>query len=215
MSAGDTLYLKIGKNVVVTDRRVTLGDVAKMECTDQAALRQIRQKKLYSFRAEDDKKKKNTLVVFSVLKVIELIHEDYPNLDISNEGEKDFIIEYIPNPEKPKWINALKTVALCVVIFFGAAFTIMAFNNDVSVGDVFSKFYRQVMGKESSGVTELEICYSIGLAIGITLFFNHVGSKKITPDPTPMQVEMRKYEKDIDTTFIENAERKGHSIDVN
>ena len=87
MSAGDTLYLKIGKNVVVTDRRVTLGDVAKMECTDQAALRQIRQKKLYSFRAEDDKKKKNTLVVFSVLKVIELIHEDYPNLDISNEGE--------------------------------------------------------------------------------------------------------------------------------
>mgnify|MGYP000681778882 CR=1 FL=1 len=215
MSAGDTLYLKIGKNIVVTDRRVTLGDVAKMECTDQAALRQIRQKKLYSFRAEDEQKKKNTLVVFSVLKVIELIHEDYPNLDISNEGEKDFIIEYIPNPEKPKWINALKTVALCVVIFFGAAFTIMAFNNDVSVGDVFSKFYRQVMGKESSGVTELEICYSIGLAIGITLFFNHVGSKKITPDPTPMQVEMRKYEKDIDTTFIENAERKGHSIDVN
>ena len=42
-----------------------------------------------------------------------------------------------------------------------------------------------------------------------------MGSKKITPDPTPMQVEMRKYEKDIDTTFIENAERKGHSIDVN
>ena len=36
MSAGDTLYLKIGKNIVVTDRRVTLGDVAKMECTDQA-----------------------------------------------------------------------------------------------------------------------------------------------------------------------------------
>ena len=82
-------------------------------------------------------------------------------------------IEYIPNPEKPKWINALKTVALCVVIFFGAAFTIMAFNNDVSVGDVFSKFYRQVMGKESSGVTELEICYSIGLAIG-TVSYTHL-----------------------------------------
>ena len=187
MSAkSETLYLKIDQNTIVTDRHVTLGD-----------------------------KQKNQMKVFSILKIVELIHEEYPNVDISNEGEKDFIIEYIPNPEKPKWINALKTVALCVVIFFGAAFTIMAFNNDVSVGDVFSKFYRQVMGKESSGVTELEICYSIGLAIGITLFFNHVGSKKITPDPTPMQVEMRKYEKDIDTTFIENAERKGHSIDVN
>ena len=52
MSAGDTLYLKIGKNIVVTDRRVTLGDVAKMECTDQAALRQIRQKKLDVYKRQ-------------------------------------------------------------------------------------------------------------------------------------------------------------------
>ena len=148
MSAGDTLYLKIGKNVVVTDRRVTLGDVAKMECTDQAALRQIRQKKLYSFRAEDEQKKKNTLVVFSVLKVIELIHEDYPNLDISNEGESDFIVEYVKSPEKPVWMNCLKTVILCILIFFGAAFTIMAFNNDVGVTDVFAKFYQQITGME-------------------------------------------------------------------
>ena len=214
MSAGDTLYLKIGKNTVVTDRRVTLGDVAKMECTDQAALRQIRQKKLYSFRAEDEQKKKNTLVVFSVLKVIELIHEDYPNLDISNEGESDFIVEYVKSPEKPVWMNCLKTVILCILIFFGAAFTIMAFNNDVGVTDVFAKFYQQITGVKSSGITELEICYSIGLAVGIIVFFNHVGHKKITHDPTPIQIEMRKYETDLDTAFINNAERRGHSVDV-
>ena len=45
-------------------------------------------------------------------------------------------------------------------------------------------------------------------------FFNHVGRKKITPDPTPLQVEMRKYENDIDTTFIENSSRGGSNIDV-
>ena len=214
MSAGDTLYLKIGKNTVVTDRRVTLGDVAKMECTDQAALRQIKQKKLYSFRAEDEQKKKNMLVVFSVLKVIELIHEDYPNLDISNEGESDFIVEYVKSPEKPVWMNCLKTVILCILIFFGAAFTIMAFNNDVGVTDVFAKFYQQITGMESNGITELEICYSIGLAVGIIVFFNHVGHKKITHDLTPIQIEMRKYETDLDTAFINNAERRGHSVDV-
>ena len=59
-----------------------------------------------------------------------------------------------------------------------------------------------------------EVCYCIGLGLGIILFFNHVGRKKITPDPTPIQIEMRKYEKDVDTTFIENAGRGGHSIDV-
>ena len=216
MSQEETLYIKIDQNILVHDYHVTLGDIAKLESSDKSMVRQLKQKKIYSFeKPNGNLKNKKQIQVISIMKVIAWIHEEYPNVDISNEGEKDYIIEYIPNPEKPKWINALKTVALCVVIFFGAAFTIMAFNNDVSVGDVFSKFYRQVMGKESSGVTELEICYSIGLAIGITLFFNHVGSKKITPDPTPMQVEMRKYEKDIDTTFIENAERKGHSIDVN
>ena len=101
-----------------------------------------------------------------------------------------------------------------VLLFFGAAFTIMAFNNDVGVTDVFAKFYQQITGTESNGITELEICYSIGLAVGIIVFFNHVGHKKITHDPTPIQIEMRKYETDLDTAFINNAERRGHSVDV-
>lgn len=211
----ETLYLKIDLNTIVFDRHVKLSDIAKMECADSAIVRQLKQKKIYTFPdVISSRKQKNQMKVFSVLKIIELIHEEYPNIDITNEGESDFIIEYIPNPNKPKRINAAKTIFLCIIIFFGAAFTIMAFNNDISVGDVFTKFYEQVMGMPSDGVTELEICYSIGLSIGIIVFFNHVGKKKITPDPTPIQVEMRKYEKDIDTTFIENAERKGHSIDV-
>ena len=90
----------------------------------------------------------------------------------------------------------------------------MAFNNDISVTDVFDKLYGQVMGIKADGVNELEVCYCIGLGLAIILFFNHVGRKKITPDPTPIQIEMRKYEKDVDTTFIENAGRGGHSIDV-
>lgn len=214
MSANETLHIKIDKNVVVTDRHVRLSDIAKMECTNEPALRQLKQKKIYSFTDENSKGKKNLLEVFSVLKIIEMIHEDYPNLEVSNEGESDFIIEYVKDLEKPFWMNMVKTVLLCILIFFGASFTIMAFNNDVGVSDVFSKFYYQVTGQESGGVTELEICYCIGLAVGIIVFFNHVGHKKITHDPTPIQIEMRKYENDLDTAFIDNAERRGHSIDV-
>lgn len=213
MSRTATLHLKIGRNTVVWDRQVRLADIADMECTDEAVLRQLKQKKVYTFR-EDAGSRKNQLVVVSVLKIMEQIHKDYPELEISNEGETDFIIEYVPFPEKPEWVNITKTVLLCILIFFGAAFTIMAFNNDVGVGDVFDKFYRQVTGVESDSVTELEICYSIGLSLGILIFFNHVGRKKITHDPTPIQIEMRKYESDLDTAFIENAERKGHNINV-
>ncbi|MGN0291590.1 MAG: stage V sporulation protein AA [Lachnospiraceae bacterium] len=206
------IYIKIEKNVLVHNRNVTLGDIAKIECTDVGTLRKLRQKKVYTFMAEN--KKKNQLQVFSILKIIQLIHEDYPSADVQNEGEADFIIEYVPRINPPMGISYLKTALLCVVIFFGSAFTIMAFNNDVGVSDVFAKFYLQVMGRESNGFTELEVFYSIGMAFGILVFFNHVGRKKITHDPTPIQVEMRKYEEDIDTTFIENSSRGGSSIDV-
>ena len=108
MSAkSETLYLKIDQNTIVTDRHVTLGDIAKMECPDASIVRQLKQKKIYTFaEAMNPRKQKNQMKVFSILKIVELIHEEYPNVDISNEGEKDFIIEYIPNPEKPKGINA-------------------------------------------------------------------------------------------------------------
>ncbi len=214
MSENKTLYLKIERNTIVTDRNVRLQDIAKMECTDNAILRQLKQKKIYTFQPEEKKHRKNTLVIISVLKIMEQIHEDYPNLEISNEGESDFIVEYVGKKEDAIWLERLKTIILCILIFFGAAFTIMAFNNDVGVSDVFAKFYYQVTGMESNGVTELEIGYSIGLAVGIFVFFNHVGRKKITHDPTPIQIEMRKYEADLDNAFIENAGRRGHNIDV-
>ena len=212
--SNDTLYIKIDKDILIKKRQVTLQDIAKMECTNQAALRQLKQKKIYTFKDKDEQnKKEKQSVVFSILKVIELIHEDYPNLDITNEGEKDFIVEYAPG-EECVWLEYTKAAVLAVIIFFGAAFTIMSFNNDIGITDIFEKFYVQVMGEKPQGITVLEVSYCIGLALGIMVFFNHFGKKKITTDPTPIQVQMRKYADDIDKVFIENAERKGHNIDV-
>lgn len=210
----DVVYLKIEQNVKVTEPSVVLKDIAKLTCTNRPLVNKMKQMKVYNFHTPANQSKKKTqMQVFSVLKVIELICKEFPSVEIQNIGEKDFVIEYVPK-EESKWLLYLKTAVLCVLIFFGSAFTIMTFNNDVGVGEVFADFYKQVMGTESNGFTVLEICYSIGLFLGITVFFNHVGHKKITPDPTPIQVEMRTYEKDVDTTFIENCGRKGSSNDV-
>ncbi len=215
MAAPDTLYLKIDQNVVVDSCQVHLQDIASMECTNEAVLRQLKQKKIYTFQEQDTtKQKKIRIQVFSVLNIIQQIHEDYPDLEVQNIGESDFIIECKAGIAENKVLDIAKTVVLCVVIFFGAAFTIMTFNNDVGVGEVFTQLYEQVTGSKSDGVTEIEIFYAIGMPIGITIFYNHIGKKKVTHDPTPIQVEMRKYEQDVDTTFIENASREGKSIDV-
>ena len=90
----------------------------------------------------------------------------------------------------------------------------MTFNNDVGIPEVFAQVYRLVMGEESNGFTILEIMYSIGIAVGILVFYNHFGGKRITKDPTPIEVQMRLYEDDVNSTLIEGCNRKETHIDV-
>ena len=73
------------------------------------------------------------------------------------------------------------------------------------------QIYQQVTGNVSNGFTILEISYSIGLAAGVLFFFNHFGRKKFSADPTPMQVQMRQYEDNVNTTLLEENSRKASS----
>ena len=58
------------------------------------------------------------------------------------------------------------------------------------------------------------VSYSVELAVGIILFFNLTGGRRITKDPTPIEVEMRVYETDVNKALIETADREGKTIDV-
>ena len=209
----EIVYVKAERNSICREPQVKIQDVMSVQCSDPAICAGIKNKTFYSFEKKETSKKKR-IEVFFILKIIELIQNDYPQEEVVSYGEQDFVVEYMEEPLAPKWLEYLKVGAVCLLIFLGSAFTIMAFNNDVSVGEVFDRFYGQIMGVEKPNVTEIEVCYCLGLAVGILVFFNHIGKKKITSDPTPIQVEMRKYEKDVDTTFIENAGRKGHEHDV-
>ena len=62
------------------------------------------------------------------------------------------------------WQQGLKIALVSLVSFFGTAFTIMAYHNDIGIRDVFAELYLIVMGTESDGFTVLEVFYSIGLA---------------------------------------------------
>ena len=211
MEKSKVLYLKINQHTVVKKRQVILDDIGSMECTDMRILQQVKQIPLHSFSM---KKTQKQMEFFSVLKVISLIHRKFPNLEVESLGEQEFIVEYPAVKAQAKWFDLLKLAMLCVVIFFGSAFTIMAFNNDVSVTEVFDRFYLQVMGVKKPAVTELEIAYSLGIVIGLFVFFNHIGKRKLSSDPTPIQVEVNKFKTDTDLTMIANANKEGHTNDV-
>lgn len=201
-----TLYLKIEKNNEVSDKRVCLGDVSTIWCTDKTITNKVKTIKLMNI--QEDKHRRYS---FSVMKVIELINQEYPNVDVQNIGEPDFIIDY-ENKEKQSHtlnsiLNIIKIIAICIITMFGGAYAIMAYNNDVNVSEVFEKAYMIYLGDTGNGLMIIEIMYSIGLTLGIVIFYNHFGSKKITNDPTPLEVEMHTLESDIDDALINRSSK--------
>jgi stage V sporulation protein AA len=76
------------------------------------------------------------------------------------------------------------------------------------------QFYEFVTGNKSSGFTILEVSYSLGLLIGIVVFYNHLGKKKLSFEPTPIEVSMKSYEREMDEAIVKRCERKGEKIDV-
>lgn len=210
----DTLYIKGDKNVEVTSLDVRLGDILSLECSNKTILSKIKTIKLLKLSSKENDRKNRQRIVVSVLKIISCIHEQFPDLEIQNMGEVDMIITYKGEETVPQIVHVMKAVFIAAVTFCGSAFSIMAFNNDVSVTQLFAQIYESLTGIESNGFTMLEVSYSVGIAIGILLFFNHFGKRKSTADPTPLQVQMRLYEDDIQTTLIQDASRGEEELNV-
>ena len=205
--AKEILYIKGEQNVEVDNLDVTLGDLLSMECAREEIVTKVNSLKILTIPDEEKHR-----YVISVLKIIECIHKEYPGLEIQNVGESDIIVTYEGTKQKNRLWEACQVILVVVTCFVGAAFAIMAFNNDSGVPEIFEQMYEQFMGKKATGFNILELTYSIGLGIGIIVFFNHFGKKKFTVDPTPIEVEMSLYENDIQTTIVETYSRKGEEV---
>lgn len=203
----EVVYLKLPQSAQVVNRKILLQDVAEIYTSDTEAEKKIGNIILYTVGGD-----KNQKLIFSVMKIIESIQKEHPNLQIINIGESDFIVEYkIPLTPK-KGMEYFKLVILSLIVFIGAAFTIMTFNTDVSVGEVFDNLYYLVMGTKKNTGSVLEIAYSVGILIGILGFYNHFKGQKLHDDPTPIHIEMRNYEEEMNKAIIKDADREGKTI---
>ena len=143
-----TVYLKLSQITELTHKDVVLKDVAQVYCDDQNVMNKCNSMKVMTVKVDAKRR-----YIMSALDVINKLKQLDSTIDVNNVGETDFIIAYKP-PSPPAYIwQWTKTIFVCLVCFFGAAFAIMTFNNDVSVTDVFSEVFKLVMGYESGGFT--------------------------------------------------------------
>lgn len=203
------LYLKAEQNAEVMEAQVCVKDIASVYCQDKSVSARAKALRVHKFHEKETRRQ-----VISVLKVIELIELECPGVSVESVGENATLIEWVRVNRHKGMLQWIKMVFVAAISFFGTGFTIMAFHNDISINKIFSRIYEIVMGVPADGYTILEVAYSVGLSIGIIVFFNHVGGRRLTKDPTPIEVEMRVYETEVNKALIETADREGKSIDV-
>lgn len=203
-----TITLLPKQSVLVRNKKVLVGDVASITGRNQALVKELRNTQFYCFQNDNPQKK-----VFSTLKLIEVLEKARPGVTVQALGDTSFIVEL--SPEGVRFFGQWwKVVFVSLAVFFGGAFSIMTFNQDVNVMDVFEMLYKASGYGKNPAIPILEIGYSIGLPVGIIVFFNHFSTLRINNDPTPLEVQMRTYEKDVNSAIMENASREGDVEDV-
>jgi stage V sporulation protein AA len=186
--------------------RVLVKDVAEVIAASDVA-EKINKMKLLNIES-DGEKKKNYLV--SVTDIIKIIKKTYPDYTVNNVGAQDTVVQYASEKSKdnPYW-KWLKIAFVALILLVGSATAIMSFHTDAQMPKVFENYYKIFYNRQTSNPWIIDIPYSIGLAVGIIVFFNHFAGKKITDDPTPIEVEMALYETEVNETVLDvlNTER--------
>ena len=205
-----TIYVRVYK------RRTLQGvlQVKMKEIADIATSPKIKTEidKMIIFEVPDSEK--DARYIITIVDVINAIWKLYPEADIQSIGEMDTVIDYRHKKLSPnQWWEWTKVIIVCLVVFAGAAVAVMTYNTDAALGKTFILINKIVTGNETKGLEWITIPYSIGITIGVVFFFNHIGSNKITDDPTPMEVEIQKYEQDVEECEIEGISdrRRGES----
>jgi stage V sporulation protein AA len=200
------VYIKPKKKTVLADKfQILIKDVAVIIAKGDEA-KKIEQMKLVDVESGGEKIKN---ISVSVTDIIKKISQAYPNATINNVGESDTWVHCTFNKGKDNpFFLWLRVGIVTLILLVGAATAIMAFHTDGQIPKVFERYYSMFYGEKRSNPPIITIPYSIGLAVGIIVFYNHFFGRKITDDPTPIEVEIKQYEKEVTEAVIEMVEKR-------
>ena len=206
MSVDKILYVKPSKQAKVVGKpEVTVKDLAQLE-GDQKLVEQMLPVVVMRMKGGQAQK-----VYASFLDIARAIRKVNPNVTLECVGELDTVVMYVPELKKPKKsVEFLKVAVVCFVLFWGSMLTLMTFHNEASIPEVFSNIHLLLTGEATERPLVLILSYASGIAFGISCFFNHFGKKKLTDDPTPVQVEFVSYKKQIDDAIVDELEENQH-----
>lgn len=163
------LFFCLKKSIYVKSNSLALSEICEIYGTDDTA-------KLSKYTIAFDNIAK-TVTAFDVSKELSMM---YPDFTITNIGPLECDILLHNNPQSKK-ILILKTLVLCIIMFFGGAITIMTFHEDTNMRSVHTSIYQFFNGEEKEDVPIVSIPYSFGIAVGFALLYGLFKKKKNQP----------------------------------
>ncbi len=177
---------------------VKLGDVAQL-AGDSSVVELLQNEIVYKITVHD-----KTHVVIDVMKVIEIIQQKASHVQINLLGSGQTLVEIIYEKKKA---HPIFFGLVWLLLFIGAALAIIYFHEDVSMQQVHQRLYYMITGEFNAQPLLFQIPYSLGLGLGMVLFFNHVFQKRINEEPSPLEVEMFQYQQSLDQYVIVNENK--------
>ncbi|EOV9526133.1 stage V sporulation protein AA [Bacillus cytotoxicus] len=197
-----TVYLKMRNRLQVSPSyELKIHDIAQI-VGDPNVISKIGNEIVYKITTRD-----KTHVVIDAMKVIDIIQKKLEQVQINLLGPGQTLVEIVYGKKK---VNPIFFGLVWILLFLGAALAIIYFHEDVSMQQVHSRLYYMVTGERNNQPLLFQIPYSIGLGLGMILFFNHVFQKRINEEPSPLEVEMFQYQQSLDQYVVvhENQESK-------
>ncbi|PLT34813.1 stage V sporulation protein AA [Bacillus sp. V5-8f] len=194
------LYVRMRYRVEAkTNQKVKMKDIAKIVGPHSLAA-ELKEIDLLTVTHED-----NNIIIVDIIQMIDKIREINPDIEVQAVGPSHTIIEVVLEAKKVPWGMF---IGVWLLLFIGAAITIMNFHVDVSMQTVHQNLFKIITGREDSKPLLIQIPYSIGLGLGMMVFFNHFFRKRFNEEPSPLEVEMFNYQQDLDryVTMYQNQE---------
>jgi stage V sporulation protein AA len=195
-----TLYLRFRKGVSVEKGQPIL----LRHIVDLLSDPEIEQK-LDSLIIKNPVPEDGNLILIDMLMVIYNIRQIYPFIHIENFGDPHVLVEIKSERAQPHFIIL---ALVWLLLFVGSGLTILNFHADVSMLQVHRRIYQLLTGKSVVHPYFLQIPYSIGIGMGMVLFFNHIFKKKFSEEPSPLEVEMFLYQESTNRYVITQEYRK-------
>jgi stage V sporulation protein AA len=183
--------------------KITVGDVAVVFASKEE------KEKIESLVIYKVNEKDQNIIIIDVMRIIQAISREMENMEIQQVGPTQTIVEVV---FERKRASLPFFIVVWLLLFIGAALAIMNFHEDVSMRAVHQRLFFILTGEQDETPLLLQVPYSIGLGLGMILFFNHVFKKRINEEPSPLEVEMFNYQQDLDRYVIinENDESVTH-----